>query len=88
MAGKLRIPQRTSQDKYTGPLTSLVDETFHPEGEPRRIYLLWKLEMGMSFPKRRGVSQRVCEACGQVTPPTKNISGPSTKDQKLKRHYN
>ena len=73
--------------------TSPLDKTFHSEGEPRRIYLLTspsppsplrkmkrKLEMGMSFPKRRGVSQHVCEACGKVIPPTKDIPGPSTKD--------
>ena len=70
-----------------------VDETFYSEGEPRRIYLLstpspssppckikTKLQIGMSLPKRRILSQHVCEACGQVIPPTKVIPGPSTKD--------
>ena len=70
-----------------------LDETFYSEGEPRRIYLLssplppsppckmkTKLEIGMSFPKRSGLSQHVCETCGQVFPPTKVIPGPSTED--------
>ena len=61
--------------------TSPLDETVHSEGQPRRIYLLSrpappstprkikkKLEMAMSLPKRGGVSQLVCEACGQRTP--------------------
>ena len=52
--------------------TSPLDGTFYSEGEPRRIYLLSnpsplsppgkmkrKLEIGMSFPKRRGVSQHI-----------------------------
>ena len=73
--------------------TSPLDETFHSDGEPRRICLLSspsppspppkmnrKLEMGKSFLKRGGVSQHVCEACGQMIPPIKEIPGPSTKD--------
>ena len=71
--------------------TSPLDETFHSEGKPRWIYLLsspsppspprkmqWKLEMGMSFSKKEGVSQHVCEACRLVIPPTKDIQLPST----------
>ena len=59
--------------------TSPLDETFYSEGEPRRIYLLSspsppspppkmkrKSEIRMSFPKRRGVSKHVCEACSQT----------------------
>ena len=34
----------------------------------------------MSFPKRRGISQHVCEACGQMIPSAKDIPGPSTKN--------
>ena len=72
--------------------TTLLDETFYWEGEPRRIYLLSspsppspprkmkrKLEMGMSFQKRRRVSQHVCEAGGLMIPSIKDIPGPSTK---------
>ena len=72
--------------------TSFLDETFYSEGEPRRIYLLSSssppspprklkrmLELGMSFPKRGGVSQHVCEACGQMIP-SKDIPGPATKN--------
>ena len=73
--------------------TSPLDEIFYSEGEPRRIPLLSspsqpspprkmkrKLGIGLSFPKRRGVLEHVCEASGQVIPPTKDIPGPSTKD--------
>ena len=73
--------------------TSPLDETFHSEGEPRRIYLLSspsppspprkmkrKLEKGMSFPKRGGVSQHVCEAWGQMISPIKDLPGPPTQD--------
>ena len=73
--------------------TSLLDETFHSEGEPRRIYLLSsppppspprkmkrKLDKGTSFPKSGGVSQHVCEACGQTIPSTKDIPGPSIRE--------
>ena len=72
--------------------TSPLDKTFYSEGQPRRIFLSSspsppsrprkvkrKLEMGMSFPKRGGVSQHVCEACGQMIP-SKAIPGPSTKN--------
>ena len=39
-----------------------------------------KLSLGMSFPKDAGVSQHVCEACGQMIPITKNIPGPSSRN--------
>ena len=72
--------------------TSPLGETFESEDEPRRIYVLSpspspqpspprrqkrKLSLGMSFPKERGVSQHICEACGQTIPSTKDIPGPS-----------
>ena len=38
-----------------------------------------KLNLGMSFPKDGGVSQHVCEACGQTIPSTKDIPGPSKR---------
>ena len=70
-----------------------LDETFYSEGEPRRIYLLSslsppspprnmkrKLEIGMSFKKRGGMSQQVCQTCGLVIPPTKDIPGPSNNN--------
>ena len=71
--------------------TSPLDETFDSEDEPRRIHLLSsplppppprktkrKLEIGMSLPKRGGVSKHICEACGQTIPSTKEIPGPSS----------
>ena len=38
-----------------------------------------QIEPGNVLSKRRGVSQHVCEACGQIIPSTKDIPGPSTK---------
>ena len=74
--------------------TSPLGETFESEDEPRRIYALSpspspppsppraqkrKLSLAMSFPKDGGVSQHVCEACGQ-TIPSKDIPGPSNRN--------
>ena len=72
--------------------TSPLDETFHFEDEPRRIHLLSSssppppprkmnrnLEIGMSFPKRGGVSQHICEACGHTIPSVKDIPGASSR---------
>ena len=71
--------------------TTSNDDTFYSEDEPRRIYLLSpspsppppraqkrKLSLGMSFPNEGGVSQHVCEACGQ-TIPSKDTPGPSNR---------
>ena len=38
-----------------------------------------KLSLGMSFPKKGGVSQHVCEACGQTIPSANDIPGPSRR---------
>ena len=74
--------------------TTTNDDTFHSSDEPRRIYFLSpspspppsyprrqkrKLSLGMSFPKEEGVSQHVCEACGQTIPSTKDVPGPSRR---------
>ena len=74
--------------------TTTDDDTFQSSDEPRRIYFLplspspppspprrqkRKLSLGMSFPKEGGVSQHVCEACGQTIPSTKDIPGPSKR---------
>ena len=73
--------------------TTTDDDTFHSSDEPRRIYFLppspspppsppraqkRKISLGMSFPKDGGVSQHVCEACGQTIPP-KDTPGPSNR---------
>ena len=39
-----------------------------------------KLSPGMSFPKDGGVSQHICEVCGQTIPLTKDIPGPSSRN--------
>ena len=80
--------------------TSPLDEIFESEDEPRRIYLLSspsppppprkmkrKLEIGMSFPKRRGVSQHICEACGQTIPSVKDIPGSSSRSWRHQLHF-
>ena len=76
--------------------TSALDETFDSEDEPRRIHLLSspsppppprkmkrKLAIGMSFPKKGGVSQHICQACGQPIPSVKDMPGPSSRSYKL-----
>ena len=74
------------------PHTTTDDHTFYSDDEPRWIYfppsspsppppprkLKRKLIPGMSFPKRRGVSQHVCKACGQLLPEPKGIPGSSS----------
>ena len=74
--------------------TTTNDDRFHSSDEPRRIYFLSpspspppspprrqkrRLSLGMSFPKKRGVSQHVCEACTQTIPSPKDIPGPSRR---------
>ena len=66
--------------------TTTDNDTSHSSDEPRRIYYLSpspasppspprklkrRLSLGMSFRKEGGVSQHVCEACGQTLPQTK-----------------
>ena len=75
--------------------TTTNDNTFYTSDGPRRICFLpptpfpppspprkmkRKLSLGMSFPKDGGVSQHVCEACGQTIPAVKDIPGPSSWD--------
>ena len=74
--------------------TSPLGETFESEDEPRRIYVLSpspspqpspprrqkrNLSLGMPFPKKGGVSQHICEACGQTIPSAKDTPGPSSR---------
>ena len=82
-------------DSWEASYTTNGDDTFYSSDEPRRIYFLLpspssppsparkmkrKLEMRMSSPKRKGVSQHICEACGQTTPSAMDIPGPSNKN--------
>ena len=75
--------------------TTTDNDTFYSSDEPRGIYFLpqspasppspprklkRRLSLGMSFPKERGVSQDVCEACDQMIPSAKDIPGPSNRD--------
>ena len=39
-----------------------------------------RLSLGMSFPKDAGVSQHICEACGQTIPSVKDTPGPSSRN--------
>ena len=76
---------------------SPLGETFESEDEPRRIYVLSpspspqpspprrqkrKMSLGKYFPKEGGVSQHICEACGQTIPSTKDIPGPSSRSKR------
>ena len=39
-----------------------------------------KISLGMSFPKDGGVSQHICEACGQTIPAVKDTPSPSSRN--------
>ena len=82
-------------DSWETIYTTTDDDTFYSSDEPRRIYFLpptaspppssprktkRRLSLGMSFPKDGGVSQHVCEACGQTIPAVKDIPGPSSRN--------
>ena len=75
--------------------TTTNDDTFYSTNEPRRIHFFpptpspppspprrmkRRLSLGMSFPKDGGVSQHVCEACGQTTSAVKDIPVPSSRN--------
>ena len=75
-------------------LETSLNETFE-SNEPRRVYLISsppstptppprklkrKMNLGMSFPKEGGVSQHICEACGQTIPAVKDTPGPSSRN--------
>ena len=75
--------------------TTTDNDTFYSSDEPRGIYFLppspasplspprklkRSLSLGMSFPKEGGVSQHVCEACGQTISSAKDTPGPSNRD--------
>ena len=77
----------SASNSWETSYTNTDDDTFHSSDEPRRIYFLppspspppspprrqkRKLSLGMSFPKEGGVSQHICEACGQTIPSTKD----------------
>ena len=79
--------------------TTTDDNTFYSTDEPRSTYFLpsspssppspprkmkRKLELGMSFPKRGGVLQHVCEVCGQMIPPAKTFQVRQPKTRNLK----
>ena len=79
-------------DSWETSYTTTDGNTFYSDDEPSRIYF-WpstptppprkmkrKLSLGMSLPKEGGVSQHVCEACGQMISSAKDIPGPSTKN--------
>ena len=53
-----------------------------PPPPPRKVE--GKLSLGMSFPKRKGVSQHVSEACGLSLPEPKEIPSWSSTNWKLK----
>ena len=75
--------------------TTTDDNTFYSDDEPRSIYFLpstptpppppppkaeKEIEPGNVLSQRGGVSQHVCEACGQTIPSTKDIPDSSNRD--------
>ena len=74
------------------PHTTTDDKAFCFDVEPRRSHFLpsspspppphrnlkRKMSLSMSFPKRRGVSQHLCEPCGQLLPKINDIPGSSS----------
>ena len=75
--------------------TTTDNDIFYSSDGPRSIYFLppspasppspprrqkRKLSLGMSFPKERGASQHICEACGQTIPSAKDTPGLSNRD--------
>ena len=84
----------SASNSWETSYTTTNDDTFYSSDEPRRTYFLpptpspspspprkmkRRLSLGMSFPKDGGVSQHVCEACGQTIPAVKDIPGPSSR---------
>ena len=79
-------------DGWETPHTTTDDNTFYSDDEPRKTYFLpatpsppppprklkRKLRLGLSLPKRGGVSQHVSTACGQLLPECKVISDSSS----------
>ena len=74
--------------------TTTDDDKFHSSDEPRRICFLppspspppsppqklkRRLSLGTSFPKDGGVSQHICEACGQTILSAKDTPSPSNR---------
>ena len=64
----------TSGPRNPSVVSSPCDTPPPPRAQKR------KLSLGMSFPKDGGVSQHICEACGQMIPPTKDTPGPSNRN--------
>ena len=75
--------------------TTTDNDIFYSSDKPRRIYfhppspaspsspprkMKRRLSLGMSFPKKGGESQHICEARGQTIPSAKDTPGPSNRD--------
>ena len=88
-------PKKVSTfDSWETSHTTIDDNLFYSDDEPRRIFFLpstpvppppprklkRKLSLVTSFPKGRGVWQHACEACGQMIPSAKDIPDPSTEN--------
>ena len=86
---------KSAFNSWESSYTTTNVDTFYSGDEPKRIYFLpptpspppsrprkmkRRLSLGMSFPKDGGVSQHVCEACGQTIPAVKDIPGPSSRN--------
>ena len=85
----------SAHNSWETSYTTTDNDTFYSSDEPRRIYSLppspaspmslprklkRRLSLGMSLPKKGGVSQHICEACGQAIPSVKDTPGPSSRN--------
>ena len=93
---KLTPPMNVSDfNSWETSYTTTDNDTFYSGDELRRLYFLRpspasppspprklkiRLSLGMSFPKEGGMSQHICEACGQTIPSAKDTPGPSNRD--------
>ena len=90
------LPMNVSDfNSWETSYTTTDNDTFYSSDEFRWIYFLpprpaspaspqrkmkRRLSLGMSFPKEGGVSQHVCEACGQTIPSAKDTPDPSSRN--------
>ena len=94
------LPMNVSAfNSWEASYTTTDNDTFFSGDEPRRIYFLpsspasppslprrhkRRVSLRMSFPKEGGVSQHICEACGQMIPSANDTPGPQTEIKTVK----
>ena len=71
-------PNETFESTQPRKVYPIASPPSTPTPPPRKLKR--KLSLGMSFPKEGGVSQHICEACGQTIPAVKDTPGPSSRN--------